>query len=123
MNNITWNTTSVEAAQEEALDSFRSRFETVRAMLVTSATMESQYIRVSDVAEALEIGLPKVVYRAIEVVVSLILPPGFNEDDLDNDRLFHSPNVQLTERMHLQGIQIEDCATESVRPFDPNNID
>jgi hypothetical protein len=142
MNSVTWNTSTTpsstacnttgidcktiianSAAQEEALESYRSRFETMQAMLVTAVTMDEQYISVSKVATVLEIPLPTFVHRAVTVVVSLTLPPGFDEDDLDNARLFHSPSIQLTERMHLQGIQIEDCDIDSVRPFDPNNID
>jgi hypothetical protein len=138
VNSTTWNTSpsnttgisdgarlsgiqTVAAAQEEALESYRSRFETMQAMLVTAVTMDEQYISVSKVAAVLEIPLPTFVHRAVTVVVSLTLPPGFDEDDLDE--LFHSPSVQLTERMHDQGVQIEDIDIDSVRPFDYNSID
>ena len=137
MNSTTWNnsttpsstacnTTGIDcktiiansAAQEEALESYRSRFETMQAMLVTAVTTDEQYISVSKVAAVLEIALPTFVNRAATVVVGLILPPGCDEDDLDNDRLFHSASVQLYERMHSQGIQIEDINIDSVGRFD-----
>ena len=142
MNSTIWNTSTtpsnttgisdgarlsgiqtVAAAQEEALDSFRSRIDTLLAMLVTAVTMDEQYISVSKVAAVLEIPLPTFVHRAVTVVVSLTLPPGFDEDDLGADELFHSPSIQLTERMHSQGIQIEDVDIDSVRPFDYNDLD
>lgn len=135
MDNTAWNTSTTpsstacnttgidcktiianSAAQEEALESYRSRFETMQAMLVTAVTMDEQYISVSKVAAVLEIPLPTFVHRVVTVVVSLSLPPGFDKDDLNE--LFHSPSVQLTERMHDQGVQIEDIDIDSVRPFD-----